>query len=239
MKKVYIPAGETVSYESLATDHLVVDGCLNVMYGVKAKKISGKGVICAGTVYADDICIDEIEAAAVVCARCMAKRLDAPEVYATESLAVSCFLSASYVETGRLTVAMSDVNEVNAVEVINLPRQKHSLLGLLITSFIRSLFVRLFISAEKSSIMDADFTPVDESDEAEQQSEASTPVEKDTEADIGEAHEAPNDEELNRFIAMFKLAREAGYTLRIVPGTPEENAPIFDFATESIIAPAA
>lgn len=28
-------------------------------------------------------------------------------------------------------------------------------------------------------------------------------------------------------------------TLKLVPGTPEENAPVFDFATERIIRPAA
>ena len=34
MKTVYIPAGETVKYESLVTENLVVDGCLKVVYGV-------------------------------------------------------------------------------------------------------------------------------------------------------------------------------------------------------------
>lgn len=47
------------------------------------------------------------------------------------------------------------------------------------------------------------------------------------------------DEELNRVIALFKLCREMGYTLRIIPGTPEQNAPVFDFETETIIQPAA
>ena len=51
-----------------------------MVYGVKARTISGKGVISAGTVYADDISIGEIEAAAVVCVRAAAKRIDAPEV---------------------------------------------------------------------------------------------------------------------------------------------------------------
>ena len=36
MKTVYIPKGETVHYESLATEHLVVHGRLHVTYGVKA-----------------------------------------------------------------------------------------------------------------------------------------------------------------------------------------------------------
>ncbi len=230
MKKVYIPAGETVSYESLVTEQLVVDGCLKVTYGVKARQISGKGVISAGTVYADDICVDEIEAAAIVCARCAAKRIDAPEIYATDALAVSGFLSASYVETGRLTVAICDVSEVNAVEVINLPRRSRSLWGLLIAALIRSLLVKLRLFPDARPVMDADFTPVTSTEVREAAENAQVPAEQ---------VEEPFDEELTRIVSLFKLAREAGYTLRLVPGTPEENAPVFDFATESIIPPAA
>ena len=48
-----------------------------------------------------------------------------------------------------------------------------------------------------------------------------------------DANEA-DDFELQRMIGTFKLLRSKGYTLRILPGTPEENAPVFDFATESI-----
>ena len=43
----------------------------------------------------------------------------------------------------------------------------------------------------------------------------------------------------NRIVGMFKLARESGYTLKLIPGTPEENAPVFDVKTEKIIKPAA
>ena len=38
---------------------------------------------------------------------------------------------------------------------------------------------------------------------------------------------------------MFKLTRESGYTLQIIPGTPEENAPVFNFEAESFFRPAA
>ena len=50
---------------------------------------------------------------------------------------------------------------------------------------------------------------------------------------------AAGDFELKRIIAMFKLLREQGYTLRIVPGTPEENAPVYDFAKDELVRPAA
>lgn len=102
MKTVYIPKGETVHYESLVTEHLVVHGHLHVTYGIKAKTVTGKGVINAGTIDADTVCIDDVEAASVICKRLLAKRVQSPEVFASESAAVSCFLSAAYVETGKL-----------------------------------------------------------------------------------------------------------------------------------------
>ena len=44
---------------------------------------------------------------------------------------------------------------------------------------------------------------------------------------------------LNRIVGIFKLAREQGYTLKLIPGTPEENAPVFDFEHERILRNAA
>ena len=93
MKTVYIPKGETVHYESLATEHLVVRGHLHVDYGIKAKTITGGGTINAGTVDADVIRVDDVESGSIVCKRLLAKRVQTPEVFASESAAVSSFLS--------------------------------------------------------------------------------------------------------------------------------------------------
>ena len=78
MKTIYIPKGETVSYENLVTDRIVVKGCLKVLDGIKAKSITGSGVIYAGSVSADDIRVDDLEAAAVTCRRLIAKRVLLP-----------------------------------------------------------------------------------------------------------------------------------------------------------------
>jgi hypothetical protein len=107
MKTIYVPKGETVSYESVVTDTLIVHGCLNVIYGVKAKHICGDGVIHAGTVSADTIRAADIECSTIICEKLLARRVYAAEVFASVSAAVSCFLSAAYVETGSLTVAVS------------------------------------------------------------------------------------------------------------------------------------
>ena len=214
MKTVYIPKGETVSYETLETERLVVKGCLKVPYGIKAKTISGSGVIIASTVSADDIRVDDLEAASVTCQRLIAKRVQTPELFAFESVAVSCFLSSAYVATGKLTVALSEIDEVKADEVIHLKPRKRSLFRLLLASALRSFWTSLTVRPGQAEVMDADFEPVKKDEE-------------------------PVDEELNRIVGMFKLPRENGYKLRLIPGTPEENAPIFDMETEKIVRPAA
>ena len=214
MKTVYIPKGETVRYETLTTDRLVVKGCLKVTYGIKAKTISGGGMITAGTVSADDIRVDDLEAASVTCQRLIAKRVQTPELFAFESAAVSCFLSSAFVATGKLTVALSEIDEVKADEVIHLKPKKRSLFRLLLASALRSFWTSLTARPVKDEVMDADFEPVKKDEE-------------------------PVDEELNRFVGMFKLARESGYTLKIIPGTPEENAPVFGTGSGTDIRPAA
>ena len=214
MKTVYIPKGETVRYETLATDRLVVKGCLKVTYGIKARTISGGGMITAGTVSSDDIRVDDLEAASVTCQRLIAKRVQTPELFAFESAAVSCFLSSAFVATGKLTVALSEIDEVKADEVIHLKPRKRSLFRLLLVSALRSFWTSLTARPVKREVMDVDFEPVKKDEE-------------------------PVDEELNRFIGMFKLARESGYTLKIIPGTPEENAPVFNRETEQPFRPAA
>ena len=215
MKTVYIPKGETVRYETLETDRLVVKGCLKVTYGIKARTISGGGMITAGTVSADDIRVDDLEAASVTCQRLIAKRVQTPELFAFESAAVSCFLSSAFVATGKLTVALSEIDEVKADEVIHLKPRKRSLFRLLLASALRSFWISLTAHPIKAEVMDADYVPVKEQ-EAE-----------------------PVDEELNRVVGMFKLARESGYTLKIIPGTPEENAPVFNQEIGKNIQPAA
>ncbi len=243
MKTVYIPKGESVHYESLVTEHLVVKGCLSVTYGVKAKTISGDGVIYAGSVEADTIRTDSLEAATVICKRLIAKRVQAPEVFASESAAVSCFLSAAYVETGRLTVAISEIDQVKADEVINLTQKKRTLFGTLFISALRSFWMELAAPKAQSEVMDAEYTAAqpetDPQPERAVETEPSTPKAQAEAESAAEQEAAPVDEELNRFIAMFKLLRESNFTLRIVPGTPEKNAPVFDFDTETILHPAA
>ena len=59
MKTLYISKGQALNYDTLEAEHLVVNGVLNVAHGLKARSISGDGLILAGTVSADDISVRE------------------------------------------------------------------------------------------------------------------------------------------------------------------------------------
>lgn len=220
MKTMYIPKGQTVAIDILETERLVVDGCLRVAHGVKAQAIGGSGVILAGTISADDVCVREIEAASVYCLRLGAKRVQAAEVFASECAAVSCYLCADYVAADRLTVALHDVGKIDAREVIALPPKERSLIRLLLASALRSVWLSLTAVRPAGEVLDAEYRQIQEEPPAEKPEE-------------------PRDEELERIIAIFKLLRSSGYTLKIIPGTPEENAPTFGFRAEQINRPAA
>ena len=243
MKTVYIPKGETVHYETLMTDRLVVKGCLDVVGDVCAKSISGSGVIHAGSIRADTIRADELEAANIVCKRLLAKRVEAPEITASDCMAVSCFLSAAYVETGKLTAAVSEISEIKAEEIVNLTPKKRGLLGTLLASALRSFWVSLTTPVKKEAAPPAELAEEPSVEDEAPQDEENAPLKEEIARTVreimeyertmqGETDEA--DFELKRFTQMFKLLREQGYTLRIEPGTPEENAPVFDFEAETI-----
>ena len=252
MKTIYIPKGETVCYETVETERLIVKGCLKAAYGVHAKTITGNGMIDAQTVHANDIHIREIEAGSVICKRFAAEQAQTPELIASECAAVSTFLSAAYVKTGKLTVAVSEVDEVDADEVVNLrPKKRGLLLTLLLSAFL-SLW--LSIKTPRSTTEPDDEPEPRDMDEAEEAlnraaDAAETVEEQETRAqivktvrEIMEENGIPTDEgdvELKRVISSFLLLRKQGYTLRVLPGTPEENAPVFDFASGRIETPAA
>lgn len=234
MKSIYIPKGETVRYESLYADRIVVDGCLRVEHGLDAKIISGKGIIHAGKVTCNTIRIGTLDACSVMCKRLLAERADAPEIFASESVTVSCVLSACMVGTPKLTVAICEVEELKAKDVIKVPAKRWNLFGILLYTTLQSLWFALRAAMTKGEAIDADYEPVQSvGEETAEQPEKASPIQETDEA------AEPVDEELNRMINLFKLAREQGYTLRLIPGTPEENAPVFDFEQERIIRPAA
>ena len=241
MKKLYVPKNTTIQYENLETDTIVVKGCLVVENALRAKRILGGGVIIAGSVSADEIVADELEAASVVAKRIAVKRAYAADIHASENMMVSCYLESAFVQAKKLTVATSQISELEAGEVINLAAERKSLWRTLMASALRSLWLSLFgarPAREKTKtgeVMDADYVQVqnEEPNAAESAERAEPP--KTEEMPVSEkpsqqeqTEEAPPyDMEKMRFLAIFDLLRDSGFTLKILPGTPEENAPVF------------
>ena len=250
MKTTFIAEGESRSYESLVTDNLIVKGYLNVVNDIKARHISGHGIITAGAVSADVITADMVETSTIVCKRLMAKRVYASQIYATDCAVVSGYLNSAYVETGKLTTTQCQVDEVNADEVVHLRPNRHGMIFTLLLSALRSLWLSLTAprapesDAESGSDQDvrepmeaSDWTATEEKDLHKEIAEIVREIL--TEQKAAENEDADEDEELMRFISIFKLLRGQRYTLRIIPGTPEENAPFYDAETEEFIRPAA
>ena len=86
--------------------------------------------------------------------------------------------------------------------------------------------------------MDADYEPVE--DEAEQQMKAY--IAEEVQRILHQRENDTQDEddfELRRVVTSFQFLREHGYTLKVLPGTPEENAPVFHYESETALHPAA
>ena len=100
----------------------------------------------------------------VACARLIPKRAETCELFALGSAAVTCPLSADYVEAGQLFVGLSDMEEAEADEIINLRRKKRSLFRFLLASSLRSWWMRFTAPAEDA--VDADYEPVQDKDDS-------------------------------------------------------------------------
>ena len=138
MKTVYIPAGATYNYETLVTDDVIVHGHLHVTNGLKAKHISGRGFITAGEVSADIVDVTELECGTVICRRLLAQRVSVNEAMISERAAVSRFFSANYVKAPSLTVAVSEIGEADADEIVHLTPKPRGMLLTLLLSMLRT-----------------------------------------------------------------------------------------------------
>ena len=226
MKTVYIPAGATYNYETLVTDDVIVHGHLHVTNGLKAKYISARGFITAGEVSADIVDVTELECGTVICRRLLAQRVSCNEAMISESAAVSRFFSANYVKAPSLTVADSEIGEADADEIVHLTPKPRGMILTLLLSNLRTFWLRLTASRPQGRFeKPRTEAPVEDLSDTQQAAEKAA-----CENDANDV----DDFELQRMIGTFKLLRDKGYTLRILPGTPEENAPVFDFAAESI-----
>ena len=126
---------------------------------------------------------------------------------------------------------------MDADEVVNLRPKKRGLLMTLILSALTSLWLSLKEprKTEEPEQKQVDIAEAEEAldraaDAAETEAirlQVAKTVREIMEENGITANEG--DVELKRIVSSFLLLRDQGYTLRVLPGTPEENAPAFDF----------
>ena len=146
-----------------------------------------------------------------------------------------------------IIVACHDKEEMNllADEIVHLTPKPRGMILTLLLSMLRTFWLRLTASRpqgrfEKPRTEAPTEEPSDTPEDAETKANIAKIVQEVLAQQAAEKAACANntddveDFELQRMISTFKLLRSKGYTLRILPGTPEENEPVFDFAAESI-----
>ncbi len=228
MKNLYIPKGKTLRYESLVCQNIVNDGALIVENRIQARHISGKGVVNAGAISCRSLTASDIDAAYITTGKLAAECVCASEVKVSGAAVVSCCLEAAYVETPKLTVALSHVGEMQAQEVVKLSDRRRSIFAALLAGFVRKLWMSLTSRIPK----DAEYAPVQEEQnavlsagDAPGGAEGAAPP-----ADLPIA-DLWNDFEFKRLAALYRLLKPEGYALRLVPFPvpSEKEDPNFSF----------
>ena len=221
MKNLYIPKGKTLHYEALACRNIVNDGVLIVENSIQARHISGKGILDAGSIACRSLAAADIDAAHIMTEKLAAERVCASEVRVSGAAVVSCCLEAAYVETPRLTVALSQIGELRAQEVVNLSDRRRSIPGALLAGFFRRLWMPLTARVP----VDAEYVPIEETPEPALGNgdgpdfEAFAPPPGALNADLWD------DFEFKRLAAMYRLLKPSGYALRLAPFPAKEDIP--------------
>ena len=206
MKDIYIPKGKTLRYESLACRNIVNDGTLVVEKGIQARRISGKGIVNAGSLSCRDLSAMDIEAGAITTRTLAAERVCAAEVKASGPMAVSCCLEAAYVETPSLTVAVCQVEHLRAGTIVYLAAKRRGILMALLAGFVR----RLWMTLKRRIPVDADYEPVRDEPEPEMEPERGDTPSGDPNTELLE------DFEFKRLAAIYRLLKPYGFTVRLV-----------------------
>lgn len=158
MKYVYIPEGQTVSYEDLTTGYLVVDGRVHVSGELTAGIIRGRGTVSAGQIYARDIRVDDLEAGGVYCDSLTAQCIEAMDVSAARCVNAACHLSAQSVKTKRLAMTGGSIDEAVSGQTICLTPRRRSLGRFRLLAGLRSLWLKLTAPCTRTTnVVDADY----------------------------------------------------------------------------------
>lgn len=160
----YIAKKEHLVCQNLTSEYLVVDGYLRVNGTLKAKTISGNGIIEASRVSAEDIRASSLDAVTIICRRLVAERVETVELIASEGAAVSLYLRADSVRTPKLWTCLYDIDEMEVDEVIH-PKQKiRGMFRFLLVSSLCAWWMRLTAPGKGEDVEDADYEPAEGND---------------------------------------------------------------------------
>lgn len=140
MKKFYVPRGETVILAELHTEQIIVEGTLKVSGKLTAKHMQGHGYVEAEEIICDTSTLETVQAQIVTAQKIIAKKLLVRDCRSDE-IVVTDFLEALQVQARRLSMTASKLEHCDADETIILPQKKRGMMGMLMASWWRSLFL--------------------------------------------------------------------------------------------------
>lgn len=229
MKNLYIPKGKTLHYESLSCRNIVNDGTLIVEDKIQARHISGKGVVNAGAISCRSLSAEDVNAAYITTGKLAAERVCASEVKVSGAVVVSCCLEAAYVVTPKLTVAISEVGEMDVQDLVNLSDKRRSIFGALAAGFFR----RLWMSLTHRIPTDAAHAPAQPEHNPIMRLTDESGMKKTAEMlNIDPNADLWQDFEFKRLAAVYRLLKHEGYALRLVPFPVPSTKKCPDFTFE-------
>lgn len=140
MKRFYVAKGETVELSELHTELVIVEGALKIIGKLTAKHIQGHGYLEAEEVLCGTSSVNSIRAQTVTAQKIATCNLLVRDCRADE-IGVAGFFEALHVQAGKLTLSRSRLELCEVTEVITLPDKKRGLLGMLLASWWRSLWL--------------------------------------------------------------------------------------------------
>ena len=225
-KVMYVSKDQEVELDNLYCENLIVCGALRVNGMLVAKHIrSTNGYISANGITAKTIVGYRIDACNIEVDKMIAEHVTALEIRATQSMAVSSYISADYVKAGKITLADSDIGNLYSDDVTYLPVKSRSLLGTLFTSFMRSVWFWL-IGAGYEFYEDAD-TDAEEISETAECCDAKEELGLQPNDEIVSEpvdDDLSNDAEFQRIKQSYLLAKDAGFSIQIVPKETQTDA---------------
>ena len=140
MKKIYIPHGTIERHDNIYVDELIVNGRLIVNDVIRAKKIYGSGIIESQRINAGVIVADTLDAEYICAKKVIACKIFCATAAVSVGIIAKDYIEANTVKTARLTTFLSQIDQIEAGEIIRLA-PKRSFAAALFCSWVVERFM--------------------------------------------------------------------------------------------------